>query len=223
MQASLGKLLAAAGAGPPRGFYFGYYGPTGRPVEKSAGSFQGYFFDHSQGWGMGFGIPLLTEVMETFCSADHGLTIGYQADPEGTYHPILQEDRTNSVMSWGLPLLHQSILAMAEALWLRAPDVDLEADLRPATERVLREFWLSPTPEEARAWSSFPFEQDQAGGEWKSLTHPLGMQDVWGIFRRGKPPQERVFWEAGAWATTPSMTRKLLRAAKLMGTYLRGW
>jgi FMN phosphatase YigB (HAD superfamily) len=150
---ALSKLLNTAGVTPIVGFYFGI---TDSSTDKQNDLREAYFFDKRfelmELW-RGLGNPL-----EMFCLADHGTVLSFQKEGEKV-HPILEEERNQNVIDWGLPILRNTVYCFVENLLLDLSLVNPQADVREACSEELRAFWFNPSPNEAIAWGSLPWEE----------------------------------------------------------------
>jgi hypothetical protein len=150
---ALSKLLNTAGVTPIVGFYFGI---TDSSTDKQNDLREAYFFDKRfefmELW-RGLGNPL-----EMFCLADHGTVLSFQKEGEKVL-PILEEERNQTVIDWGLPILRKTVYCFVENLLLDLSLVNPQADVREACSEELRAFWFNPSPKEAIAWGSLPWEE----------------------------------------------------------------
>jgi FMN phosphatase YigB (HAD superfamily) len=150
---ALSKLLNTAGVTPIVGFYFGI---TDSSTDKQNDLREAYFFDKRfefmELW-RGLGNPL-----EMFCLADHGTVLSFQKEGEKVL-PILEEERNQTVIDWGLPILRKTVYCFVENLLLDLSLVNPQADVREACSEELRAFWFNPSPKEAISWGSLPWEE----------------------------------------------------------------
>lgn len=160
------RLTRAAGAGPPRIMMMGLDDPRQAGLELPAAEppwlsdTDTWLYDHRRGGGIrrsrGFGT-----CVQMFCAADHGTVLGYEV-ADGRVVPVLSEEGTNEVTTWGLGKVREAIMVFVEALVV-APDlVDRHADLRHVSTSLVETLWTTPTRCEAAAWSAHPFEGAQA-------------------------------------------------------------
>jgi hypothetical protein len=76
---------------------------------------------------------------------------------------------------------------------------------------VLRAFWLDPTRAEARAWGSFPWEEEIAQ-PFSPVAQPVSTADVLRRWRAGEPALRRLnSWRAGSALVSPQPWRSLLQ------------
>lgn len=107
----------------------------------------------------------LVHLLETFCAGSGGSTLGY-AQSRGRWAPRLAPDDTNPALRWGLLDYQELVRGYVSAACrfigkyqMMITRGDTTA-LRPYLIANLRELWYHPTPQEAEAWGSFPFEGD---------------------------------------------------------------
>jgi len=127
--------------------------------------------------------PFKTEkltLLEVFTAADHGSVIGYENKSTGVV-PVLQSEKNDAAIEWGLPALQESILAFAKLMVAEFPLSELPLiEYSEACRQVYRLFISRPERSEALTWGSFPFG-NQANevvrdflvtdwSEWKNLT-----------------------------------------------------
>ncbi len=153
-------------------------------------------YNTATGHGLQWRVPDVPFIMETFCMADHGIVSGYRRDPGGPIRPELQSPRNDAAESWGLGLYRSVLYAFATAL---DPGAGLPPDdVRPLVHQVLDAFWCNPTPDEALAWGSYPYDSDPAGTAIRPLARPFTATD----YARG----DRA-WIAGSLALSTDRAR----------------
>jgi hypothetical protein len=206
MQNALSAVLAETGRTVPVGFYFALW--KGEIADQCAANREAYYFDQRLGLGFIDRVPDLIALIEMFCAADHGTVIDF-IEQDGDIHAVLKETRNQKVIDWGLPLVRQTVACFIDNLFLHPDYVNPWADVREGTSDVLRAFWLKPSPLEAKAWASFPWE-DGLGRETYSnqLAKRFDWKDVANIFyTRRVEPHHRAYWFAGSVALSPPMIR----------------
>ena len=111
----------------------------------------------------------LVHLLETFCAGSGGSTLGYRQSA-GRWVPRLAPDDTNPAMGWGLQDYQELVRGYVSAAcrFIGKYQMTITRDdttaLRPHLIANLRELWYHPTPQEAEAWGSFPFEGDSRIG-----------------------------------------------------------
>ena len=148
-------------------------------------------------------------LMETFCSAMHGTLGGFHRTGGGRVEPDLAPARNDELIAWGLPLLRRTLAATAVSLDVEGlARADLSPQqiptLRSAMDGLLEAFWLAPTPEQAAAWGSFPWDTGQ-GHENGSvpLAEPYTLVDLASTWRQDSLQKRTLFWVRGALKMTP--------------------
>ncbi|MGH2351391.1 MAG: hypothetical protein ACRDJN_07220 [Chloroflexota bacterium] len=216
---SLAALLAPAGADAPLGFYFFIEGGYDLPPDIR----EAYYYDRPRGLGLGLvhAVPYFGQLLETFCAADHGTVVGYR-EVGGQVEPELERTCDEAAIAWGLPLVHQTVCAFVENLYLGRQHVDPRIDLRPAIAAVLHPFCVSPSREEAEAWGSFPYEDAQGDGHWARFAERYGWRDVVTALRtQGVVLHQKWSWAAGSRARSPIPVRLAMRVAGAVGRRVR--
>jgi FMN phosphatase YigB (HAD superfamily) len=169
-----------------------------------------WFSDHTRGVGY---LQLVRELyIEFFCGAEHGAVVGYDVGDaavtprfDGDGHPALRE--------WGLPIVHQTIIAFAEQLWLDEEAVGIHGNMRPAVADALIEFVRRPTKQEAAAWGAYPFEYGRTGTRISTIAAPYQFRDIGRALWRGKVVDGRKSqWDEASLALTTAPLRFTIRA-----------
>ncbi len=157
-------------------------------------------------------------LMEMMCSTDHGTLTGFRRN--GTQvEPVLAAGRTAEVTAWGLPLLHRTLAAVANAIDLTdfdpaEIDPNSNAAFRTTIDRLLEGFWLAPSATEAAAWGRFPWDAGQGHEDGAiPLAEPYSLRDISSAWRQGTLKKRDIFWVAGAVAMTPTPVTTALRGA----------
>lgn len=206
LQQSLQTLLETRGQIQTIGLYFGLYSDSAALTKLSTVSYLGWDLRHPP---ILKDIPSLVFLMESFCTARHGSTVGYSKQEGGRIVPRLREGEFAIMESWGISTVHETVEKFAENL--KRCDLTISAlnwDSRSAVVRCMRSFSISPHPSEARAWGSFPYEDEQAGMVRERLTAPYELTwqslkialtygaeqflpDSWNILWHGAQPHVR--------------------------------
>lgn len=206
---SLNTLLASAGQPPVRGYFFGLEPST--HVHSDSGLREGWLFDAPRGTGildMGYHVA---QMVEMWCSADHGSTFGYAAKG-GMITPVLREPTQRGLVEWGLLDVHRLIMEFVRRLELSPSDIETPADIRQTVAELLLAFWFTPTPAEALAWGSFPVEADQAGEFALPLAQPYQLRDVLGSWMSDEwPTRHPLSWPAGSVMMSTRAVRSAFR------------
>jgi hypothetical protein len=178
------------------------------PQGKSA-----YFFDGRQSTEHGTALPEMAVLLEMFCSADHGLVVGYR-EADGRMSPLLKSPKNDLLLEWGLKQVTSTVLRVCDHL-VNAPPRETGSDLRPVCLDLLRSFWEKPTRKECAAWGAYPFETDQTGIEYRRLARALTWRDVLLIPRRESPFPQGICWKQGCLMLTNSPTAFVLNTLRM--------
>jgi FMN phosphatase YigB (HAD superfamily) len=218
LQAALERVLMDEGVELPAGLYFGLHR---RPPTRHAGVAEAFFFDDQRALGQTSRDYWVEPMMEVFCAADHGTTMGYEAGATGA-EPRLKVPRNQAALDWGLANQQEAILKFAEfALDRVGADLDPES-LRAPVDALLSEFWNHPTSAEAEAFGAFPYSDDQTESSSRELGEPFGVRDVLRSAYRGKTtPPHRAGWSAGGLMRSPAPIRWMLPPAVKLGGWWR--
>lgn len=222
LQVALERLLKEKKAVLPVGFYFGL---SQRASQAGIGKREAFFFDEGRQTGCMQRDYWVEPLMETFCMADHGVTLKYEAGEAGMI-PVLKTERNDLALAAGLSIQQEAILKFSEfALNGYHPGFDPET-LRPAIDALLGEFWNSPTAMEAEAWGTYAYADDQTEACTFDFGQPLGLTDCMRSIYRGQlTPPHRAGWAAGGLRRSSALVRLTLPPAVKIGSWLRrhGW
>jgi predicted HAD superfamily hydrolase len=150
LQLSLEKLLNIRTPTKTLGLYFGLFSDSPALKQLKTASFLN--------WDLRIppeskDIPSLVFLMESFCTAPHGSTIGYNRDANGKVIPLFQKGGIEELEKWGIATVHRVIDRYAEHFKkLALIRTALDWDTRPAVVRMLGAFSRGPLASEARAW-----------------------------------------------------------------------
>jgi len=139
------------------------------------------------------GLPM---VLEMFCSASHGRTIGYTINND-IIEPIFDESHSIYLNKWGLDILQNSILSFVNCLNIN--NISTYIDTKELSYDLLKLFWINPLYCEALAWSSFRFEDEQSGGNAINIAQPMNWKDFANYINR------RIYWYSGSLSITPPL------------------
>jgi FMN phosphatase YigB (HAD superfamily) len=212
LQNSLAVVLSSLREKRPVGFYFGL---AERPTDNRFGPREAYFFD--RGLRQGFmkeGAQGFFVRMEMFCAGDHGTVTGYT--DRGSYvQPDFKEEHNQAIITWGLPIVRETVCSFVDNLVLDPTAVNPKADVRPATLELLTTFWARPTFHEAAAWGEFPWE-DGFGTETcvNASATAYKSRDVLTALWHGRIVlHHRASWHEACLILTPWRIRAMLMAA----------
>ncbi|MDD5218371.1 MAG: hypothetical protein PHN49_02405 [Candidatus Omnitrophica bacterium] len=210
------KALSRAANIRPVGLYYGIIAE--KPLDEKYGTAKCYLFDNGTKQGfLNYADKDLNIMLETLCSADHGVSMGYEKKGS-VIVPVLKENRNTEVVDWGLPLIQQTICQFSENMELDSDLVNPWVDMRQACSALIDNFWLKPGKIIAKAWGDFPFEEDQCSGKYHSLASSYGMGNIISAFNKVKLPQHLFCsWRGGSMAITPVPLQILLTMAVALG------
>lgn len=179
---ALHTLVTGEGAPAPMMFLVGIDSPKAAGLQPGDAdpawlrSTECYLYDYRRGRGIpnlrGFGT-----CVQMFCAADHGTTTGLERNGQRV-EPMLESERDEAVIRWGLPLVQSTVESVVENLLVDEDLIDPASDVRQVACAVIQEFWTNPTYHEALAWGRFPFEGAQSTN---AETRPL----AWRYSARG--------------------------------------
>ena len=203
MVGSLIQVCEAAGMSRPSVLFWGHE-PRPDTGWTDPERVAAYMYNTATGQGLQWRVPNAPFVMETFCMGDHGIVSGYRTDAAGQTEPVLLSPGNDAAEAWGLRLYRSALYAFCAAL---NADGGLPGDdVRPLVHQVMDAFWCHPTPAEARAWGTYPYDSDPAGTAARPLARPFTSQD--------RPTRGDRAWLAGSLAlSTPEARAAFLRYA----------
>ncbi len=225
LQQSLEKLLATKLPRKTVGLYFGLYADSPALAHLQATSYLDWDLRSPP---ESKDIPSLVFLMESFCTAPHGSTVGYRQQADGNVAPQCREQGFEPLEKWGISTVHATVETFAKKLSeLRLNDEILEWNTKPAVLQILGAFSKNPAAAEARAWGAFPYEDEQGGNVRERLTR--GYELTWENLRialtfgdeRSLPASWNVLWHGGQ-THMLSVNNILLRMALKLGRAKRG-
>ena len=223
LQDSLGVILEEEGRrGTVSGFYVGLNHRGSRPAK---GKRRTYLFDLRRDPKWRLKIPQPQSCIETFCSANHGSTLGYRAEGD-LIVPVLQPWQTEPLETWGIEVLQTVATTYASELarvlvWLGNIDID---PMLAAHSLALT--WSNPALEEAECLGSFPFTEHQSEIGAKPLARALPWRHFLRIVKSKYSKSYRVTWVEGCLRLTPEPRSSLLRLANIVksaGSWALSW
>ncbi|CAN5707603.1 hypothetical protein BH23GEM11_BH23GEM11_06060 [soil metagenome] len=148
--------------------------------------------------------------LELFCGSNEGVTTGYRRGESG-WDAVLGNGSHHPLAAWGIDIVHDTMLTFVDQLWLDPEVTVLTADMRPAVVELVRAFVDSPTPHEALAWGSYPFEYGRNGTVSAALATPLNLGQLPRILKTGRPrTRTGTEWAQASMLITPEPVRSLL-------------
>lgn len=219
-QAALSAILFKHGISTTTGLYLGI---SKRQRRTGNERLLAFLRDRESSVGYVYHLPAVEALFEAFCTADHGMTVGYDpAQPQSGLDArprIVTPDR--SAWDWGIPLVRDTLASFMTQLLVDPRYADLHADVRAPVAELVEAFWSTPSAAEASVWGTFPFEDDALGQHRSELARPYGILHVLPAFVRGSPPRTGpTTWFAGAMRRTAWPIRILMTLATSPGTLL---
>ncbi|MFN3597132.1 MAG: HAD family hydrolase [Rubricoccaceae bacterium] len=191
----LNILRSEAGLEPTQGYFLGLEDtPSPFHATREAYLANGHtgLGDHPFGTGV---VPPLFPLIELVCTSLSGSVVSYTCR-DGRVEPVLSAGNP-ALAAWGLPCVHSTIVSVAEQLSISPDVLHPSADLRPMLRTLLEEFWNQPSPEEAQAWGSFPWETGQAGEETMTeFAPPFRLRRALTVVIQ----RPSLLWHPGRWA-----------------------
>ena len=220
LQQSLEKLIGNRRVTRAVGLYFGLFADSPALAHQTTASYLNWDLrcppDSKD-------IPSLVFLMESFCTAPHGSTIGYRRSSNGLIVPECRDSGFEPLKTWGVAAVHATVGKYAEKLAeLKLARKVLDWDSRPAMVSILGTFSRNPLASEAKAWGAFPYEDEQSGVVRERLTVPykLTLENLRIALTFGDkqylPASWDVLWR-GAQEHTLSLGNVLLRIALRIG------
>lgn len=203
------EVLEEAGLPRPPAFFFGLLkSRTGESGPRP----RTFLFDAETKLG-----PIATKeelhyypiFIENFCAGDHGGVRGF-VNENGRMNPDLRSAENRAVLDWGLPVLRKTVYSFCERLLLPADVLNRQLALAPVSAKLLRSFYETPTPVEARVWGAFPAETDPNGAFRHTWAAPYLWRDVAYALRRGYMPHTSTTWRPACTAATPLFRKRII-------------
>lgn len=219
LQHSLEQVLRPMKVPLPIGFYFGL---SKRAAERCLGCSFAYFFDERHGQGCLRRNYWVEPMMEIFCAADHGLTLRFERR-DGQMQPVLKTPYNDRALAWGLATVQSAILEFVE-LALANSTVALEPEaLRRPIDALLEEIWNAPTDDEAQAWGTYPYSDDQTESVHREWAEPFGVFDsLRSVYRGQMTPPHKAGWASAGLRRSSAILRCILPHAVKAGAWMRG-
>ena len=191
----------------PQVLLWGYQPRT--PSVLPRGRVTGYHFDLRQPGGATRKVRDEPFLIETFCMSDHGIISGYRRDEHGQIEGTYSPDNA-AVEAWGLNRYRTQLFSLLGALKDPA-----QLSRMPVTmHRLLETFWLSPTPVEALAWGSYPYDSDPTGTAARPLATPFDPSQVAAASSFAQMRGDRA-WVPGSLRLSDPSTAATVRSAWL--------
>jgi hypothetical protein len=175
---SLARLLCNGEIAPPGGLHGFYFGLVCASQPTAEHPLRAYFCAGGQ--------PLRRErvcsnkaLWELFVAADAGGVIGYEDKEDGRVVPVLSEDGWREAVNWGIEYQQSAVVKFTEYLTeaLGTPETCSSEDFAAVSELLLELFTTEPSLQEADAYGSFLFAEDQTHSPLYELAPRLSVQD----------------------------------------------
>ena len=163
-----------------------------------------YLFDHDR--------PIVENAValfETLAATSEPGMIGLQRD-DGAVEPVFRHEHDPVRESPHIPPLHRIVIDVAARSADRLEPGHATDDIRARIVENAQSFWLDPSDDEARYWTSLPFERDASGRAIATLGAPLRRNDLVPIISRDWAGRQ---WVAGSISISHPATRRLISAA----------
>lgn len=102
-------------------------------------------------------------LFEIFSSADHGTCLGYKDNAGNGVAPVLKEERNAPMIEWGIDVQQEGIVAFANSFIseLSKDGQQTVPGMKEMVMSILKAFSRKPSREEAEAYGSVDFYDDQ--------------------------------------------------------------
>ena len=214
MQVSLERLVAAVDNNVEViGYYFGLLGGVEPSLNKRA-----YLFSSAHPREYRSFTRFICHLFEVFTSADHGMTVRYTNDAAHKVSPVLKNDVGSFVNDGRLDSLRKGIFDFIDGL-LDAKDIYPQLlnglDSRENLLALLKEFYLSPQPEQAEALGGLEYAADQFEVDLQPFAPVINLRDTLYYIKYVRS-RERYFvtkWIHGSAIRSSRMVRWLVYLA----------
>ncbi len=205
LQSYLDRMLAPSVV--PAGFYFHLTRNNQLTATGRALGWLGQF--PFRGWDARAAFAAL----EMFCSAEHGMTMGY-TETEAGWQPVLA-DRPHGGPEGRLAKTQHDAVQRCADEWIQLqeselPQGELKA-LQEVTMKNFKEFILRPSAVEAAQYGPTEFTSRQEGGVSDVYGPALTIEEAWKSFFRGFSRREAC-WPAGMIERSHGWARALVKA-----------
>lgn len=217
MRNSLCAVLGNLGRAPIDGFYFGL---SSGNANGNNGARLAYFLDTRAGRSCTDPIPKIATIMEMFCAANHGQTVGYECR-DNLIVPVFDNTHANAVVNWGVKTVQKSICNFIDNIDFSVSCASSFQNLLPCSHELLKAFWLKPATAEAAVWGEFPFEDEQTGGHYFQLASAYTASDIKKVFLNGALDKHSCQWVVGSLILSSFVNRLACAIAAKLGRILR--
>ena len=204
-------------SGDITGYYFGLY-------RKKDGSHRSFLFDLTDAHKY---VPTFSNNMfECFCSAPHGMTVGYK-EKDGVVVPVLKQ--VNNAVSDMAEIQTDIVRRFSYAACREGVQLS-EKDSKALCAKLLKTLMYKPDEDEARTLGAFPFCDDATENEMSPLADNCGKSIknilfVNRMFRKRKGlsiyPDKGMYWLYGSIILTDCRPKAVYRVSVRVWEKLR--
>ncbi len=204
-------LLEAAGGLPVPHLVMGITGNAKDARNREGVQFVPWLFDEQAHSASLAGLRSPNVLVEMFCADATGRTMGYRRNGERV-EPVLEVERNEPVISWGLPQVQDVALRVAHLVVPHLPETPEGIATAPFVRDVLHAFWVTPSRAEVVAWGDFPWEEEVAR-PYVPIAQRISTGSVLERLSRGETRLRRPNgWRAGSAMISPQPWRGLLQS-----------
>ena len=204
-------LLEAAGGEPVPHLVMGITGNAEDARNREGVQFVPWLFDEQVHPASLAGLRSPNVLVEMFCADTSGRTMGYRREGE-TVVPVMEVERNEPVIAWGLPQVQDVALRVAELVVPHLPETPVGVATAPFVRDVLHAFWVTPSRAEVAAWGDFPWEEEVAR-PFVPIAQRISTGSVLERLSRGETRLRRPNgWRAGSAMISPQPWRGLLQS-----------
>lgn len=217
---AIAEIIGSEAAALHTSFYFGLFR---RPDPAPAGRMEAFIFDTwpERNLGAARDLPIIANLMEIFCQADHGQVMSVEPDVGG-YQPILRNQENYCGAHWDVSLQQKLLEDFARELPVEFVGA-IDSDLRAMCHNLLDLLLNRPTRGEAVLLGSFPYNDDQNGAVMHPLVVGYRIRDLRRAFVSGEWPElSTPWWLAGARRLTHPLLLRGIYVAVLLGSWRGG-
>jgi hypothetical protein len=214
MQRSIRQITEYSGCPcKPQGYYFGMF-ENGKSED---GIYRCYFFSKDNHYFRC--VNFNNNLFECLCSAEHGMTIGYQKQDDGNIVPLMKPYHA----AWNLALQNEAIVDYTR-LFTKSNQKVLPVlhDSDKMVFNLLKSFMAAPSREEAELYGGIPFCDDLTEQYMRCLSERLSLEDLKQqmvipkvtrkLFdKKNEKKFQESFWVQGTLSRFPYPHMKLLR------------
>lgn len=223
MQRHLRQILSYSGMNRiMSGYYFGMF----KDGKKEDGKYNCFYF--SANFNSSRRVFFNNSLFECMCSANHGMTIGYNKNDKGIIQPIFKDYQRK----WNVVLQLQTIEQFVEVFVKINELMNIRIfELPKLVKKLVTSFMVFPNKDEADVYGSIPFCDDSTEGYMISLANVLNKNQLRQynmfykvykkIFLKGR--QEKVtgsFWINGTIQLTDISHKKLFNLNCIVCEYI---